>query len=198
MPPNYNLTSGSWITVLNGTEQNPFFRTQMVGCSYQISGGYGLTPRIIFYVLATIAVLWRNTKWAVDGALAAVMVYSSSAAVHAVVLAAIRRQMVPKYVTDNWQAVLVAGTTKTGLLETASTAWNSPVWLPVLPMSWDSDGDPVLNIVGSTFLLLLPMQIWSRTFEQAGLVQKRVVFTWGLLLLMGLISALVNEAYVDE
>jgi hypothetical protein len=198
IPPNYNLTSGSWITVLNGTEQNPFFRAQMVQCSYQISGGYGLTPRIILYVLATIAVLWRNTKWAVDAALAAVMVYSSSAAVHAVVLVAIRRQMVPKYVTDNWQAVLVAGTTETGRLETASTAWNSPVWFPVLPMSWDSDGDPVLDIVGSTFLLLLPMQIWSRTFEQAGPVQKRVVFAWGLLLLIGLISALVNEAYVDE
>jgi len=198
LPWNYNVTSGSWITELNGTGHNPFFRTQMVQCSYQISGGYGLTPRIILYVLAAIAVVWRKKQWAVTAALGAVMVYSSSAAIHAIVLVAIRQKMVPKYMTENWQAVLVAGTTKTGLLESNSTISNSPVWFPVLPMSWDADGDAVLDVVGFTFLLLLPMQIWSDTFEHAKPWQKKVVFAWGLLILIGLISALVNEAYVDE
>lgn len=202
MPWLYNYTwdgTGDWVGVFNGTQKNDYFRTQWVECSYQISGGYGSTPRYIFYALALVSILARKESWLVPVALASVMVYSSTASIHALVLAIIRQRMVPKQVTgENYQTILAAGTSINGTQEDQSTDWNGPVWMPVLPMVWDNDCDPVLAVVGFAFLLLLPMQIWSKTFQnKTNPAQKATMFIWALLLLAGLICALINEAYVD-
>ncbi|KFY81489.1 hypothetical protein V500_11368 [Pseudogymnoascus sp. VKM F-4518 (FW-2643)] len=194
LPWNYQITSDMWVLDINGTRNNPFFRTQFVQCSYPISGGYAPTLRYIFYVLAIASVVARKTSWAVTATLASVMTYSGVAAVHAFVLVIIRQKMVPKSMTDNYEVVLAEGISRTGYYEDATLS--GPVWLPLLPMAWDNDCDPVLAIVGSVFLLL-PIQIWSRTFRAANRTQRAIIYGWALVLLVGLISALVNRAYVD-
>lgn len=191
----FQTIDSGWIEGIDGTANNSYFRAQWVQCSYQISGGYGPTPRYLFYALAIVAIFVRKTSWAVSIALASVMVYGSSAAIHALVLASIHQRMVPRYFDRELRSR--AGTSQTGLVESPPGESNAPVWLPVLPMSWDDDCDPVVAIVDSAFLLLLPIQIWSRTFAQAKPEQKAIVFTWALLLLVGLICALVNDAYID-
>lgn len=97
-------------------------------------------------------------------------------------------------VLTNPETVFVQGRSETGVEEPARS--DGPVWMPVLPMAWDNDTDPVLAIVGTAFLLLLPMQIWSRTLRDAGTLRKRIVLAWALLLFAGLIAALVSVAYV--
>lgn len=182
-----NQTDDTWVI-----EDNPLFDTQWVQCFYQISGGYGPTPRYLFYALILFAVITRRNAWIVTAALGSVMTYSATAAVHAVVLVTLRTRIAPKYIFNEWLTVLVNGTSATGLNDNSG---DSPLWLPILPMAWDNDADPVLAIVGTAFLALLPMQLWSTTFKRSD--AKAVLFLWSGLLLVGIVSALINSAYLN-
>ncbi|KAK2801841.1 hypothetical protein FQN50_007586 [Emmonsiellopsis sp. PD_5] len=172
---------------------NPSFRTHNIQCSYPISGGYGHTPRYIYYFLCLIAVLGRKKSWGVSVATGSVMVYSSTTAVHAIVFAIIRQKMVPSFTAGNHDVVLVQGHSKTGLFEWSSG--NGPVWLPILPMAWDNDIDPILSIVVSAFVLLLPLQIWSKALESLKGGHKLIILFWTCLLLAGSICSLVAGPY---
>ncbi|KAL2008585.1 hypothetical protein VTN00DRAFT_6779 [Thermoascus crustaceus] len=121
------------------------------------------------------------------------MVYSSTAAVHALILAGIRKFMTPDYMYQNPEWVLVQSP---GLDMQQPSASNESIEPQILPMVWDNDSDPVLTIVGATFMLLLPMQLWSDTLQKVQSKEKAVIFSWALLLFVGLISAIVNEAYI--
>ena len=185
--PLYNVTSDWWVV-----RNNSFFNTQWIQCSYPISGSYGPTPRYLFYVLVLLALHKRRSAWIVTAALGSVMTYSATAAIHALVLVSIRTKLIPSDIA-NWMVVLVSGTA--GPSGEFDGTGNDPLWLPVIPMAWDNDGDPVLAIVGTAFLVLLPMQIWSNTFKQSR--TKSVLYLWSGTLLMGTLCALVNAAYVD-
>ncbi|KAG6995705.1 hypothetical protein G7Y79_00043g079890 [Physcia stellaris] len=188
LPITYENAEG-WLTPVDG---NPLFNTQRVQCSYPISGGYGPTPRYLFYILALFAILKRKSAWVVTAALGSVMTYSATAAVHAVVLVVVRTKIIPDYVLNKWFTILVAGTTLSGVNDGLEP---DALWLPILPMAWDSDGDAVLAIVGTAFLALLPMQLWSSTFKTSN--AKTILFLWSGLLFIGTVSALINALYVD-
>lgn len=201
LPP-YNTTKDSWILGDAAQGNNTLFDTQWIQCSYQISGGYGHTPRYIYYILIALAMWQRRKNWLAEVAMASVMVYSSSAAIHAVVLAAIREQMAPHSMLENFEVVRVEGVSANGTAwywDDNSGEWvytiDNSLWLPVLPMAWDSDVDATLAIVGTAFLVLLPMQIWSTTLREYRL--KIIIWLWGALLLMGMISALISVQYVN-
>ncbi|KAH8748166.1 hypothetical protein F5883DRAFT_697671 [Diaporthe sp. PMI_573] len=175
-----------------------------IQCSYPISGSYGLTPRYAYYFLILFAMWQRRTNWLAEAAMASIMVYSGSAAIHAVVLAATRERMVPRSLLEFYGAVRVEGVSPTGEAWTwdydqnqwvNSSPLDNSLWLPVLPMAWDSDADATLAIVGTAFLVLLPMQIWSTTLRTTRV--KKIVWLWGTLLLMGMICALIAEQYVN-
>ena len=187
--PPHNTTSDLWVI-----GNNTLFDTQWIECSYPISGSYGPTPRYIYYALIVFTLLARKNAWLVKAALGSVMIYSSTAAIHAIVLVSIRTKLVPKYLIENYMVILVEGTTQKSKYSGGFT-YNTPgaTWLPVLPMAWDNDSDPVLAIIGIAFLVLLPMQLWSSTFKKSE--GKAVLFIWSGLLLIGVICALVNEAY---
>ena len=155
--PLYNFTSDWWVV-----RNNSFFNTQWIQCSYPISGSYGPTPRYLFYVLILLALHKRRSAWIVTAALGSVMTYSATAAIHALVLVSMRTKLIPSDIA-NWMVVLVSGTA--GPSGGVDGTGINPLWLPVIPMAWDNDGDPVLAIVGTAFLVLLPMQIWSNTFK---------------------------------
>ena len=175
IPPN-NTTADLWVVGNDATGNNTSFRTQWIQCAYPISGTYGPTPRYTFYVLAIFTVLMRRSAWIGTAALGSVMVYSATAAVHAIVLVALRTKLVPADLS-NYMIVLAEGTTTSG----GEGGLGNALWLPVLPMAWDNDGDPVLA--------------WSSTIKRSK--AKAVIFLWSGLLLIGTICALVSAAYVD-
>ena len=156
--PYNDVTNDNWVK-----RGSAAFSTQWVSCSYPISGSYGPTPRYVFYLLAVFAVLMRKSTWIGTAALGSVMTYSTTAAIHAIVLLAIRSKMYQGYgLADGYyMRVLVEGQPISGLDDGLGNA----LWLPVLPMAWDSDTDAALAIVGTAFLALLPMQVWSTTFK---------------------------------
>ena len=190
--PAHKQTSDGWV-VANST----LFNTQWIDCSYPISGGYGRGPRYVYYFLVFLAVVVRRKTWTFSVALASVMTYSGAAAVHAIILATIQTDLVPQYMFDNIETVLAGGNSSTGtLVKSTPETWREfGLWLPVLPMVWDGDGDAVFAIVGIAFLVVTPMQTWSRTFDRSD--GKAVLLLWSLLLSVGMICALVNKAYIS-
>ena len=185
--PLYNITSDWWVV-----GNNSQFNTQWIQCSYPISGSYGPTPRYLYYTLVLFALLKRRSAWIVTAALGSVMTYSATAAIHAVVLVSIQKKLIPRDIA-NWMVVLVEGTA--GPSGEFDGTGHNGLWLPVVPMAWDNDVDPVLAIVGTAFLVLLPMQIWSNTFKKSP--TKSVLYLWSGILLLGTLSALINAAYTD-
>jgi hypothetical protein len=79
---------------------------ERVIASYMLSGGYGLAPRMIFYALILVALGGRKS-FLITVALGSVMVYSSGAAVHAIVLASMTSQMVPRSTLENYGSVQI-------------------------------------------------------------------------------------------
>jgi hypothetical protein len=189
--PNHNITWDGWV-IANAS----LFNTQWINCSYPISGGYGQTPRYLFYALIFFAVVARRKSWIAGVALASVMTYSSIAAIHAFALAVDRTQMVSQFSSNSYEVVMVGGNTTDGMW--VGSTWNNwrqdGLWLPVLPMVWDSDVDAVLAIVGVSFLVIAPMQAWSSTFNKSE--AKAVLLLWSFLLFIGMVCALIAEEYI--
>lgn len=55
---------------------------------YQLSGRYGLMPRLLYYALIIFTVAGHTHVWLNAGALASALTYSGTAAIHALILAA--------------------------------------------------------------------------------------------------------------
>jgi hypothetical protein len=193
----YTTDKDNWITVADHTLHNPFFRTRWVNCAYQPSGNYGRTPRYIFYALTLLSIKARRKSWVTSVALASVMLYSSTAAIHAMVAAvAALTQLTTRLVAirENYEVVLVDGTSLTGNLEQGSAA--GPIWLPVIPMVYETDANAILAIVGFAFLFLLPTLIISETIRNLKPAHKNILYTWTILLFLGLVSAFLVDIYV--
>jgi hypothetical protein len=77
------------------------------------------------------------------------MTYSGTAVIHGMILAAIRKQLAPQRVWDTYETLILLGATSNSTL-------------PIIPMTWDVDQDTVLVIVGVAFLVVAPVQIFSR------------------------------------
>jgi hypothetical protein len=152
---------------------------------------------VVFYVLAAVSVYGRDHEWATSAALGGVIIYSSTAAIHALILVGIRHQLAPLWLFPDFQRVLVEGQSPDGQYNFTDTRQqNAALWLPIIPMAWDNDSDPTLLITGVAFLLLLPMYNFSKTLGKSSAERKMIIVFWALLLFAGLIAALINSAYV--
>jgi hypothetical protein len=193
---NFDATNQGWITGTDRSLHNQFFRTEWVVCTYPTSGNYCRTPRIIYYALVLLSLRVRTKSWGIAVGIVTVMVYSSTAAIHAIVAAvAALRQLTTQLsaMKANYEVVLVDGPSQTGWLEQGSPG--GPVWLPIFPMVYEPDADALLAIVGVAFICLLPMQIRSRTLRNATPEQRSLVLAWSLLLWMGLVSAFTIDIF---
>ena len=61
-------------------------------CAFPISGQYCFLQRLLLYLLLIFSIFGQSQEWLIRGSLAAAMTYSSSASVHAIVLAAISQK----------------------------------------------------------------------------------------------------------
>jgi hypothetical protein len=165
------------------------FIVEPIQCLYATSGVYSPAKRIIFYVLCLLSLRFRRKNWISGVCMGIVMSYSSIAALHAIILASIRKTLI----TANIEMVTISNT--------------GDISIPIWPMIWDEDCDAVLAITGTAFLIMAPLAIWSDTVQQIlqnhppldthARKKRRVLIGWFFLLLIGLISAWVNEVFVD-
>ncbi len=168
------------------------FRVEAIQCLYATSGVYAPALRAAFYVLCLLSLCFRRKYWISGVAMGIVMSYSSIAAIHAIVLVWGRKILI------------------TGDIEMVTISSSGNIDIPIWPMAWDEDCDAVLAITGTAFLIIAPMAIWSDTVQQilqrnpqphrnsSDERKKRIVLIgWFALLLAGIISAWVNEIFVD-
>ncbi|KAJ5110482.1 hypothetical protein N7532_001017 [Penicillium argentinense] len=164
---------------------SPLFVAQEALCFYPISTIYDSCPRYLFYALLAASCLTRWTGWLADVFLGAAATYAGTAAIEAFILvsspqkfAAPANVTIP-YVPDN------------------TTLWNDfpqlvteTTEVPIQPGAVELDGDAVLAIVVTGYLVFLPLQCWSRvlTNERA---RNLLFYLWNFLMLAGGICALV-------
>ncbi|KFY04792.1 hypothetical protein V491_09261 [Pseudogymnoascus sp. VKM F-3775] len=70
-------------------EYNATYDSNRILCVYPLSGQYSLLNRLLYYALIVFAVVGHSHPWLITGPLAYIMTYSSTAAVHALIMAVV-------------------------------------------------------------------------------------------------------------
>lgn len=170
----------------------PLFIAQEALCFYPISTIYDSCPRYLFYALLLASCLTRWTGWLADVFLGAAATYAGTAAIESFILVSSPAQkQAPSLVTIPF-------------ISNSTTLWNSFPQLitearevMVQPAALDLDGDAVLAIVVTGYLVFLPLQCWSRvlTHERA---RNVLFYLWNMLMLAGSICSLVYAGQKDN
>lgn len=166
----------------------PLFIAQEALCFYEISTIYNSCPRYLFYALLIASCVTRWTGWLADVFLGAAATYAGTAAIEAFILiAGEQKRPEPAPVTI---PVVSYNTTLWNDFPQLITETNQVV---IQPASLELDGDAVLAIVVTGYLVFLPLQCWSRilTHQRA---RNVLFYLWNLLMLAGSICALVYAA----
>lgn len=153
-----------------------FVAYQDVECVYPMSGQYGRAPRALYYFLLLFVIVLRRQDWLTAGAAAACLTYGGSAAIHALILA----------------PILSLG--KTTIPDGVVQLPNS-TQVTVQALVTDLDSDATLAIVGTGFLIVIPMAIWSAHFRHSGAVP--ILFLWIFLMFVGMICCMINLYAID-
>ncbi|KAI9818661.1 MAG: hypothetical protein M1826_001342 [Phylliscum demangeonii] len=142
--------------------------TVPIVCIFPISGQYTFLPRMLYYVLLVLCVVLRKQLWMVGGAIAIVLTYGASAAVHLIALLA-RFHLAPYPDED-----LFSGT---------NTQHRTPTDVG------DIDIHATWLVVTSACIMLTPLLLWSTTIRRLG-VRPLLVY-WGVLMYAAFVCAVV-------
>ena len=135
-----------------------------IECVYPLSGQYDVLPRMLFYAMLVVAVLFRRCTWVASAAVGTVMTYSSVAALHFFV-------MLPFF---DWGHLEQEGS---GRLDIQSVT-----------AAGDIDFWGIAPVLATAGVMLTPMMAWSATFRSNK--AKAVMVYWALLVFAALIPVL--------
>jgi hypothetical protein len=79
----------NWHYTHGALAYNATYDANRILCVYPLSGQYSLLNRLLYYALIVFAVVGHSHPWLVTGPLAYIMTYSSTAAVHALIMAVV-------------------------------------------------------------------------------------------------------------
>ncbi|KAJ5618569.1 hypothetical protein N7528_006680 [Penicillium herquei] len=170
----------------------PLFIAQEALCFYPISTIYDSCPRYLFYALLLASCVTRWTGWLADVFLGAAATYAGTAAIESFILVSSRsKQEDPGPVTIPY---LPGNTT---LLSSFPQLVTQTDTIFVQPAALELDGDAVMAIVVTGYLVFLPLQSWSRvlTHERA---RNLLFYLWNILMMAGSICSLVYAANKNE
>lgn len=167
---------------------SPLFVAQEAQCFYPISTIYDSCPRYLFYALLLASCLTRWTGWLADVFLGAAATYAGTAAIEAFILiASPAKRQPPSPVTIPY---VPGNTTLWRFFPQLVTDTRQVV---VQPAALELDGDAVLAIVVTGYLVFLPLQCWSRVLTNDR-ARNVLFYLWNILMLAGAICALVYAA----
>ncbi|KAK5801363.1 hypothetical protein VI817_003575 [Penicillium citrinum] len=164
---------------------NPLFVAQEAVCFYPISTIYDSCPRYLYYALLFVSICTRWTGWLFLTLLSTASVYAGTAAIEAFILVSNPQKFAEPstvtipYIADNTSLQNVFPQIVTGTTS-----------VHISPGALELDGDAVLAIVVTGYLVFLPLQCYSRVLTQER--ARNLLFgLWNILMLAGGISALV-------
>lgn len=165
---------------------SPLFVAQEAVCFYPISTIYDSCPRYLFYALLAVSIISRWTGWLSDVFLGAAATYAGTAAIEAFILVS-SPQKFPE----------PANVTLPHIPENATFQSDFPQLVTdtdvvqVSPGAIELDGDAVLAIVVTGYLVFLPLMCWSRYFSGHERARALLFGLWNILMLAGGICALI-------
>ncbi|KAH8655297.1 hypothetical protein BX600DRAFT_515129 [Xylariales sp. PMI_506] len=146
----------------------PNVTANAITCGYPTSGLYGLTPTTIFFFLLPAAIASRKASWLSTTIAASVMVTSSLAAIHLMVLFAFYSRF------------------STGDDQNSCRPFNLGVIgldIPICYGTHDPDYIVAGLIDGAGLLAIFPIATWSSTFKETSF--QPVLTLWAILLAVG-------------
>lgn len=166
----------------------PLFIAQEALCLYEISTLYNSCPRYLFYALLIASCVTRWTGWLADVFLGTAATYAGTAAIEAFILVAS-----PQSKPEPTSVTIPFISYNTTLWSDFPQLITETTQVMIQPASLELDGDAVLAIVVTGYLVFLPLQCWSRvlTHQRA---RNLLFYLWNLLMLAGSICALINAA----
>jgi hypothetical protein len=194
------------------------FRVEPIQVLYATSGAYAPAMRIAFYIFCLLSLRFRRKYWISGVCMGIVMSYSSVTALHAIILAWRRK----KQITAPIEIVTISNTSEVtipiwrmawdedcdAVLAITGTAFliiaPMAIWSDTVQqiMAWKRTNQNSADIEIATFKMDASQQIVQRNSHLYANPReerkKRIVLIgWFVLLLAGLISAWVNEVFVD-
>lgn len=110
---------------------NATYDANRILCVYPLSGQYSLLNRLLYYALIVFAVVGHSHPWLVTGPLAYIMTYSSTAAVHALIMAVVsEKSLLDIDVLGTW-AIISIGCLAVLPIFTTSKAISESQYSPV-------------------------------------------------------------------
>jgi hypothetical protein len=148
-----------------------FTAYQDVECVYPMSGQYGRAPRALYYTLLLFVVVLRRQNWLTAGAAASCLTFGGSAAIHALILAPILSLGHPP-------------------LPDGVVSLSNFTVVAVKAVAMDLDADATLAVVGTGFLIVIPMALWSAHFRHSGAVP--ILVLWILLMFVRMLCCMTD------
>lgn len=147
------------------------FTAHAIGCSFPVSGQYGLTAQWVYYVALAAVIFLRGHTWLSAGAAASAMTYSGVAALHTI--------------------IMDAGGSRWGISSARAdyrflhftTTNGSITQLPICPGIYEADDEQAAIVTGAGLLAALPMSAWSASFSRHE--AKAILMAWLLLIAIG-------------
>ncbi|KAJ5771630.1 hypothetical protein N7520_002159 [Penicillium odoratum] len=171
---------------------HPLFVAQEALCFYPISTIYDSCPRYLFYALLLASCITRWTGWLANVFLGAAATYAGTAAIEAFILVASDRKVqAPVPVTI---PLLTENSTLRSSFPQLVTQTNQ---IFLQPTALDLDGNAVMAIVVTGYLVFLPLQCWSRVLTEER-ARNLLFYLWNILMLAGSICALIYVANKSE
>ncbi|KAF9891589.1 hypothetical protein FE257_003600 [Aspergillus nanangensis] len=168
---------------------SPLFITQEAICAYPISTVYNDCPRYLYYALLFISCVTRWRGWLADVFLGTAAVYAGTAAFQAFILLAGRHHHTR--VAEPVSIPPLAD--QSPLISSFPSLVTNADEVTVDPGALDLDGDAVLAVVVTGYLVFLPLQCWSCSLQHKR-AKYIIVLSWNLLMLSGTVCALIYSS----
>ncbi|KAJ9608984.1 hypothetical protein H2200_006755 [Cladophialophora chaetospira] len=96
-----------------------------IDCVYQISGTYGVLPRILYYVTLVFAIFGRRTEWLIIGALVSALTYAGTAAIHIMALVTSKSDVFDLDIVAAWAVLSTGALAYIGIIHWSSSVRDS-------------------------------------------------------------------------
>lgn len=100
-------------------------RVTFINCVYQISGTYGLLPRLLYYITLFFAIFGRSREWLIIGALVSALTYAGTTAIHMMAMVRNKRGVYDLDIIAAWAVLSTGALGYIGIIHWSSTLRDS-------------------------------------------------------------------------
>lgn len=170
---------------IDPTTLTPLFTAQQTVCTYPVSDFYAGSPRYLYYALLVACFVTQWKGWLANVFLGGAAAYAGVAAIEAIIL----RSYTVRPRESGIVSIPYVSTPLNSTFQSLKALVTNQNELTVQPAALELDIDPILAIVVTGYLVVLPMQCWSKVVK-ANRARHLLITIWNALMLAGTVCAL--------